>query len=199
MLDGLEQEQSYLQSRFKDQLAIVSELGPGSGIVTTFLMQNCIPNVTGSMYLAIDISPWALDATMDAQIRNDCQGRYLSVIQSDLTKCLRKNTIDLLVFNPPYVPAEEVPQRPSNEDDRGHWLELALLGGQDGMVITQQVLDQLDTILSPKGVAYILFCARNKPELVSHRMTRQGWDVELVINRKAGWEVLSIYRFTRQL
>lgn len=197
VLDCLEQEQSFLQSRFKEQLAVVCELGPGSGIVTTFLMQNDIPNSEGSVYLALDVSPWALEATLDTQKRNGCQNRYLSVIQSDLSKCLRRNSTDLLVFNPPYVPAERVPERPSHGDDKGQWLDLALLGGEDGMVVTQEVLNQLDTILSQEGVAYILFCARNKPEQVVENMKRQGWSVDLIINRKAGWEVLSIYRFTR--
>lgn len=199
LLDGLEQEHSFLQTRFKHQLAVVCELGPGSGIVTTFLMQNDIPSSKGSIYLALDISPWALEATQDTQSRNDCQSRYLSVIQSDLAKCLRHNSTDLLVFNPPYVPAEQVPERPSSsKDDKRQWLDLALLGGEDGMVITRQVLDQLDSILSQQGVAYILFCARNKPEQVAESMRQQGWNVDLIINRKAGWEVLSIYRFTRQ-
>lgn len=197
LLDGLEQEQSFLEARFRDQLAIVCELGPGSGIVSTFLMQNGIPRNGGSIYLALDISPWALEATEDAQRRNDCQNRYLSVIQSNLATCLRNNSADVLVFNPPYVPAEQVPERP-NEDEKSQWLDLALLGGEDGMVITQQVLDKLDEILSLQGVAYILFCARNKPEQVAENMRRNGWKADLIINRKAGWEVLSVYRFTRQ-
>ena len=48
-------------------------------------------------------------------------------------------------------------------------LDLALLGGKDGMAITDKLLRQLEQILSPDGVAYILFCARNKPKEVIKR------------------------------
>lgn len=65
------------------------------------------------------------------------------------------------------------------------------------MVITWKVLNNLTNVLSKSGVAYILFCARNKPETVTSIMQLKGWNVEVVINRKAGWEVLSVLKFTR--
>ncbi|CAL9730532.1 eRF1 methyltransferase catalytic subunit Mtq2p [Monosporozyma unispora] len=200
VLDSLEKDISFLNERFQNQLAIVGEIGPGSGIVTTFMMKNGVPSKSTSLYFALDISPWALEATKETAKLNECSEKdsYLEVIQSDLTTSLRKKQVDILVFNPPYVPAEDVPEVPSTREETDQWLDLALLGGKDGMVITQKVIDQLDYILSPKGVAYILFCARNKPEeLVAKVMETQPWNVELVEHRKAGWEVLSVYRFSR--
>lgn len=201
VLDSLEKDLPYLNDRFKDNFSLVCELGPGSGIVTTFMMQNEIPNKNNSLYFALDISPWALEATIDTAKLNGCteKDHYLEPVQSDLTSSLRAKQVDILVFNPPYVPAEEVPEVPTKREETDQWLDLALLGGKDGMVITQKVIDQLDTILSPKGVAYILFCARNNPEeLVSKIIESQPWDIELVEHRKAGWEVLSVYRFSRK-
>lgn len=199
LLDCLENEQQYLASRFQHEMALVCELGPGSGIVTTFMMQNGIPARDSSVYLAVDISPWALEATGDTVKRNECSGTYLDPVQCDLASCLKPQQVDLLVFNPPYVPAESVPETPRTVDDHATWLDMALLGGEDGMEITEKLLQQLDTVMSRKGVAYILFCARNHPEEVANRMrTEHNWDVELVIHRKAGWEVLSVYRFCRK-
>lgn len=201
LLDSLEKDVTFLNERFKNQLAVVCELGPGSGIITTFMMQNSIPNKSSSLHFALDISPWALEATKGTANLNGCSEKdsYLEVVQSDLTSSFRKKQIDLLVFNPPYVPAEEVPEVPSTKEDTDQWLDLALLGGKDGMVITQKVIDQLDEVLSPNGVAYILFCARNKPEELIHKiMQTQPWNIQLVEHRKAGWEVLSVYRFSRK-
>lgn len=198
LLDTLEKEQTYLRARFQNRLAVICELGCGSGIVTTFMMQNGIPTKDESLYFAIDISPWALYATADTVERNHCHRTNLELLQNDLLTCLKPKEVDLLVFNPPYVPAEYVPDTPQSDEDRGSWLDLALLGGKDGMVVTQKLLDQLDEVLSPLGVAYILFCARNNPEQVAHKMsTEGGWKVELVMHRKAGWEVLSVYRFSK--
>ncbi|SMN21093.1 similar to Saccharomyces cerevisiae YDR140W MTQ2 S-adenosylmethionine-dependent methyltransferase of the seven beta-strand family [Maudiozyma saulgeensis] len=196
LLDSLENEQIYLANRFQNKLAVVCELGPGSGIVSTFMMQNKMPS-QNSIYLALDINPWALDATQDTAKRNDCNKVYLETIQSDLTSSTRHNQVDLLLFNPPYVPAETIPEIPETRDDIDTWLDLALVGGKDGMKITQLVLDQLDTTLSSEGVAYILFCARNRPEEVVKSMASH-WDITLVEHRKAGWEVLSVYRFIRK-
>lgn len=202
VLDSLEKDLLYLRERFKDGLALVCELGPGSGIITTFMIQNKIPNKSNSLYFSVDINPWALETTINTARINGCSETNcnLECVQSNLTTSIRKRQIDILVFNPPYVPAENVPEIPTSKENLDQWLELALLGGKDGMVITQQVIDQLDDILSPSGVAYILFCARNKPEqLISNIMnTCDLWNIDLIEHRKAGWEVLSVYRFSRK-
>ncbi|QLQ82381.1 hypothetical protein HG537_0H01430 [Torulaspora globosa] len=200
LLDCLEDQQEYLGSRFQDALSVVCELGPGTGVVTTFMMQNGIPTSGKSVYFGVDISPWALEATRDTVRRNKCDGIFMETVQCDLTSCLKPGEVDLLVFNPPYVPAENVPEIPDDAVDRSRWLDLALLGGENGMAVTERLLQQLDTVLSRNGVAYILFCARNHPEEVAERMRNEyGWEVELVIHRKAGWEVLSVYRFSRKI
>lgn len=195
LLDCLEIERGFLKKRFGGKLSIVCELGPGSGIVTTFMMQNEIPtNANESIYLASDVNPWALETTCETVKRNNCEKTFLEVLQSDLATNIRRNEIDLLVFNPPYVPAENVPDLPEEGENPDKWLDLALLGGPEGMDITCKVLNTLDMILSPNGVAYILFCARNRPEDMVRAMS-DSWDIKLVEQRKAGWEILSVYRF----
>ena len=201
MLDCLERECKYLSQKFGNNLTIVSELGVGSGIVTTFMMQHSIPN-RRSLYLGLDINPWALEASITTAKDNHIdRGVYLDLIQSNLFSALRNNQIDLLIFNPPYVPSEAVPTTPGDNIDSGAWLDLALEGGEDGMEVTKLVLNQLSSILSANGVAYILFCARNRPEFIVKNMSEseefKGWDIQLVERRRAGWEVLSVYRFAR--
>ncbi|CCE62244.1 hypothetical protein TPHA_0C00880 [Tetrapisispora phaffii CBS 4417] len=199
LLDSLEDEQLFLKDRFKNKLTVVSEFGPGTGIVLTFMMQNHIPTMGNSLYFGLDISPWAVKTTLETAKKNDCDKSYLDCIQTDLGSNLRNNQVDVLVFNPPYVPAEKVPLVPADEKDIHTWLDLALEGGKNGMVVTQRVLDNLGNILSPDGVAYILFCAQNRPEeIVKDMIDNYSWKVELVKQRKAGWEVLSVYRFSRR-
>ncbi|CAI4058267.1 S-adenosylmethionine-dependent methyltransferase SKDI_04G3640 [Saccharomyces kudriavzevii IFO 1802] len=198
ILDCLEKEHDFLKQRFAHRLAVVCEIGSGSGIVTTFIMQNEILPPETSIHLALDINPWALESTLGTAKLNSCDDSFLDVIQSDLNSCLRNNQIDILIFNPPYVPAECVPEVPRSREEADQWLDLALLGGKDGMAITSKLLQQLDKILSPDGIAYILFCARNKPEeVVQEFLETYGWNVKLIEMRKAGWEVLSVYSFTR--
>lgn len=113
LLDSLEKEQQFLNERFHSHLSVVCELGPGSGIITTFMLQHGIPSKNKSIYFALDINPWALEATHATAKLNACQDKFLDTVQSDLTSSLRNKEIDVLVFNPPYVPADNVPMVPS--------------------------------------------------------------------------------------
>jgi release factor glutamine methyltransferase len=120
--------------------------------------------------------------------------------------------VDVLVFNPPYVPTSELPDLPQPEtlsglapmtsfENGSHLLALSYAGGADGMETTDRLLVLLPTILSSRGVAYILLCAQNKPEAVKERVRAWGsdWAVETVRSsgKKAGWEKLQIVRIWR--
>lgn len=192
LLDCLEARIAHLQAR---KYPVVCEIGTGSGIVTTFLKKHVFPY---GVFLATDLNPTACATALATVARNDeLSFNSVEALQMSLTTGIKARSIDVLVFNPPYVPAEEVPEIPETVgDDR--WLDLALLGGDDGMVVTWKVLDNLDDILADGGVAFILFCARNKPDDVAKTMRARGWSVETVEQRKAGWEVLSVLEISRR-
>lgn len=121
----------------------------------------------------------------------------IDTCQMNLTRAILPKAVDILIFNPPYVPAEIVPNIPNDDRDLT-WLDLALLGGPDGMVVTWELLNNLDSVISDNGVAFILFCARNKPDSVKREMESRGWLVDLIMNRRAGWEVLTVLRFMKR-
>lgn len=190
LLDCLEEEKTFLDT-FSSP--VVLEIGSGSGIVSTFA-HSLTPR---GAYFATDINPIACQITQKTwDLNNTPTSDPIEVIRGSLVP-LRPHSVDVLLFNPPYVPSENVPDTPaSDRDDK--WIYLALDGGKDGMEVTNIVLDNLDSILSPTGCAYILFCARNFPDQVQKRMEEKGWDVKTFGTRKAGWERLSVLRFTRR-
>ncbi|VVT54125.1 uncharacterized protein SAPINGB_P003919 [Magnusiomyces paraingens] len=194
-LDMLEKDVSNIHFRFKSNYpAIVLEIGTGSGIVTTFVQQNILTGSQG-LYLTTDLNIHACIASLETSKENGgCT--YMDTLRASLATPLRPNIIDLLLFNPPYVPDEIVPTIPQTDDDDA-WLDLALLGGSDGMEVTWKLLNELDSILSSRGAAYIIFCKRNKPESVAEIMQSRGWTATQIGERKAGWEVLSLWRFNR--
>lgn len=178
----------------------VVELGVGSGVVSTFIAANrIIPN---AFHIATDINATALETTRNTFAHNCAASSPapFDVLRANLTDAFRPHQIDVLLFNPPYVPSEEIPPVPSVQDDANDsWLDLALVGGHDGMLITSKVLASLDTVLAPEGEAYILFCARNNhPQVVQQfRQENPNFSVDCVIARKCGWEELAIYRFAK--
>lgn len=189
LLDCLEQEHNFLETL---KSPLVLEIGSGSGIVSTFA-HSLIPKAS---YFATDINPVACEITKKTWDMNNSQtANGIEAIRASLVP-FRANSVDVLVFNPPYVPTEDVPPLPEKEiDDK--WLYLALDGGKDGMEVTNIVLESLDNILSPTGCAYILFCARNFPDQIKQNMEAKGWEVKEFGTRKAGWERLTVLRFRR--
>lgn len=194
LLDCLEEDQKYLRKNLARKLPVVCEIGSGSGIVIAFIRQHLYP---WGIYIATDINPHACRAALATLEKNSSQCHSYDACLMDCTTAIRYQNIDLLVFNPPYVPAETVPSHPDAPGDDA-WLDLALLGGYDGMEVTWRVLKSLGSILAPSGIAYVLFCARNRPLEVCSYMREHGWNADEIVTRKAGWEVLTVVRFTRR-
>lgn len=172
---------------------LVLEIGSGSGIVSTF-----VHSLWGSkaIYMATDLNLNACENTLQTwELNNPAGTQQIEAIQASLVP-LRPRSVDVLIFNPPYVPSEDVPEVPDSKDN-DRWIYLALDGGEDGMEVTRLLLDQLDDVLTPTGCAYILFCARNKPKEQQAMMESRGWKVSWLDTRKAGWEVLSVLRFEK--
>ncbi|KAK9473286.1 S-adenosyl-L-methionine-dependent methyltransferase [Dipodascopsis tothii] len=190
LLDLLHEEASYINSRFR--CPVVLELGVGSGVVSTFVHKHVVPL---GIFIGTDMNPYACSDAARTSMANGGT-EYFEAIRTDLWLGIRPNLVDVLIFNPPYVPDEFVPSA-TDCQARDDWLDLALSGGTDGMETTTKVLDNLGKILSSRGIAYILFCGRNKPSEVADKMCKQGWKATVVGQRRAGWEALSVWRFQR--
>ena len=224
-------ECAFLKARFLAScpIPLVLEVGIGSGVVLAFVTQFA-EHMFGSphvMTLGFDINVHACTASLQTISKSCDSARQsgqphavpLGVMQSDLATACRPGTVDVLMFNPPYVPTSKLPLqgklaetevegpvgRPFEhakfaEDSR--LLELSYAGGKDGMEVTARLLEQIPSLLSPRGVAYVLLCEGNKPEVVKESIRAWGdrWAVE-TINRsgkKAGWEKLQIVRIWRK-
>ncbi|KAJ4415568.1 S-adenosylmethionine-dependent methyltransferase [Neurospora sp. IMI 360204] len=225
-------ETAFLSSRFVSPTSptspsstagapLILEVGPGSGVVIAFLTAHA-STIFGTPHVlttAIDVSPFACAATnltiSKAVTENPfTSGSWTSAIQGDLVSPLRAGTVDVLVFNPPYVPTPDLPAPPpvplqelrekTTFEEDSHLLELTYAGGRDGMETTDRLIEALPGVLSERGVAYILLCAQNKPEEVKGRIRAMGtteaeWKAETVgtSGKQAGWEKLQIVRVWR--
>ncbi|KAL4979031.1 hypothetical protein BDW66DRAFT_128410 [Aspergillus desertorum] len=231
-------ESAWLKSRFPPSTPspLLLEVGSGSGVVLAFLTANS-PLILGRvdvLALATDVNRNACVATQktvtvaveerQAELNKDANAQVksksvsLSAITGDLCTALRPGTVDVLLFNPPYVPTEELPALPSTSDAltseselaRGakferdsYYLSLTYAGGRDGMETTNRLLESIPEALDPdRGVAYVLLCAQNRPEEVKSRIRGwgRGWRAESVGNSgvQAGWEKLVIVRIWKE-
>ncbi|KAI9868735.1 MAG: S-adenosylmethionine-dependent methyltransferase [Trichoglossum hirsutum] len=221
-------ESRFLHSRFSTTPSapppLALEIGSGSGVVVAFLTAHAraILGRADLLTAATDVNAFACAATRSTVegARGDGdgggggggggEGVFLDAVLADLDAPLRPGEVDLLVFNPPYVPTPDVPplphlltRPPADAFDRdSHLLSLAYAGGPDGMATTDRLLRRLPDLLSCRdGVAYLLLCAQNCPSGVAARVKAwgPGWDVETVARSgmAAGWEKLQVLRIWR--
>ncbi|ESZ99520.1 hypothetical protein SBOR_0085 [Sclerotinia borealis F-4128] len=222
-------EKDFLRQRFprKEQISIspspfVVEIGTGSGVVLSFVHAHAeiIFGRADILTAGVDVNRYACEATQETvrvaekeQTSQDLpHGSYLGNVVGNLGTCLKAGMVDVLVFNPPYVPSPDVPvpelSGAGNEDGSVTYegdsklLALSYAGGMDGMEITNRLIDALPEVLNKeRGCAYILLCAQNKPEDVKRRIHEFGheWKVETVRNsgKVGGWEKLQIVRIWR--
>lgn len=237
-------ESSFLTERFcsaadrADQTTfppapLVLEVGVGSGVVLAFLTANAqeIFGRTDILTLGTDINPYACQATKQTVLKA-CQNisraserssprssdvSFLATLNADLVTSIRSNVVDVLIFNPPYVPTCELPKIPADgfEFERtpndakstefannSYLISLSYAGGTDGMEVTNRLLAELPHIInSVRGVAYILLCKQNKPDEVVQQVRRWGpkWSASIVgqSGKTGGWEKLAILRICR--
>ncbi|KAL4940822.1 hypothetical protein BDV06DRAFT_223695 [Aspergillus oleicola] len=238
-------ESAWLKDRFSTQpqspSPLILEVGSGSGVVIGFLTANShlILGRTDVLSLSTDVNATACIATKETvrkavderqtstqdEKETEALGKgpkstMLSAVTADLTTPLRPGTIDILLFNPPYVPTEDLPAMPSTYDTNidtsslsrsakferdSYYLSLTYAGGYDGMETTDRLLEAIPGVLDPeRGVAYVLLCAQNRPKEVKERI--RGWEgggkwrAETVGNSgvQAGWEKLVIVRIWRE-
>jgi release factor glutamine methyltransferase len=219
-------EAVFLRDRFAHASSnppLVLEVGVGSGVVLAFAAANAniIFGRDDVLTLGTDINSFACKAaaqTVDTAIKESSGGRsvFLDVVNGDLATAIRPHSVDIFIFNPPYVPAElpdfsrhenfnalPVNQPNTTFDQDSYLLELSYAGGEDGMVVTNRMLEQIPDILELKrGVAYVLLCAQNKPEDVKRQIRNRGtgWKAETVSKsgKQAGWEKLQILRIWKE-
>jgi len=221
--DAIEQDRKYLHEELKPKLVV--EVGCGSGCVITFLaqlLQSCDATKT-CQCIATDINPKALDVTTRTAKANDVTVECVQTL--DLVTGLEDrlhHKVDVLVFNPPYVPTpdEEVwdpskhtlfslgegeeaeKTRPKLEGtDLDSLITASWAGGENGRIVIDRFLPLLPSLLSPRGLndddknggrCYLVLVEENKPGEIIQIVESLGLTGRIVLDRRARNEGLQI-------
>ncbi|TDL28756.1 S-adenosyl-L-methionine-dependent methyltransferase [Rickenella mellea] len=191
LLDGLENDAVELQNL---DPKICLEIGSGSGCVSAF-----VGKLLGSsrcLYLTTDINPYASKCTVSTGKQNAVPIESITAsLDSPLALRLRRN-VDLLIFNPPYVPtsSEEADAAQESRGIGGSWA-----GGTDGMEITGLFLNNLPNLLSTNGRFYLVGVAVNNISAIHQNLRGLRLDGKVILHRRAGREHLYVMKFMRIL
>ena len=111
LMDAFIKDKSYI---LQLNPSIIVEIGVGSGVITSFIRSlitsNANPSSRSFINFGTDLNPFALKATSETAKLNKQPSPEL--INCDLlTPFLHrwKGLIDILIFNPPYVPTDHEP------------------------------------------------------------------------------------------
>ena len=130
----------------------VADIGTGSGCIALSLAQEgAYDEIT-----AIDRSTEALAL---ARVNRELVAGRVSLVQADLCAPVGHGTLDALIANPPYLTAAEYASLESSVRD---WEPaMALVSGEDGMVVATRLLDEGRDVVRPRGwLALEVDCSR---------------------------------------
>lgn len=147
--------------------------GTGSGCLAIVLALR----VPSARVMAIDLSPTALERARSNARRHGLEDR-IGWVESDGCRALAPGeTFDLVVANPPYVTAAEIPTLAP--EVRDYDPRLALDGGQDGLDFYRRLAEELIPRLRPDGRAMLEFGDGQAPAVAGF-FTDAGWIVDEV-------------------
>ena len=172
-------EDSFLLEKFVKAYAVgrVLDMGTGSGIqALAAAQQEDVRSV-----LALDIQKEVI-----AYCKKTVVNKKITWVQSDLFSSLKKNkTFDTIIFNPPYLPADEKDPHP------------ALDGGKKGYETLLNFIEQAPDFLEKEGIIFIVFSSITKKDLVDEALRNKMLDVELLEKQHVSFEDLYIYKITK--
>ncbi len=153
----------------------VLDYGTGSGCIAVSLAKNC----PAARVHALDISPAALERARANAARHGVGDRVEFWASDGLNGLDPGLSFDLILSNPPYVPAGEIATL--EPEVRDHDPRLALDGGVDGLTFYRRQASELAGVLRSGG-GWIFELGDGQSEAVRESLLQQNWIVETVHN-----------------
>lgn len=135
---------------------VIVDLGTSTGIITESLKKR-------NTLISVDLNIKAL-----------YNHRGGNLVRADLLCSIDQDSVDLIVFNPPYVPDTDDP---------------IIGGGPHG----REVIDKFINIVSAKTF-YLLVIEANNPREIVNVLRARGYEVEILKRRKILGETIYIIR-----
>ncbi len=173
-------EDSYLLSEFVKKLAFgaVLDVGSGSGVQSlAALKSNRVKSV-----IASDID----DETINYLKRN-IHNSKMKIIKSDIFSKI-KNKFDTIIFNPPYLPADE---------SEAPEVTRSTAGGKHGYEILERFFSEASDHLKPDGIILIVFSSLTKRIKVDESIYKYGFEYQLLKTEKIPFEELYVYKIVK--
>lgn len=184
LCDALEQDHETIRVTRPERAL---EIGCGSGCVITFFGQLTKRLDVKCKLFATDVNAKALDASRRTAEANNVE---ISFSQVDLLgeDAPVDNSVDVLLFNPPYVPTPP-------EEVGGTSIEASWAGGLHGREVINRFLPILPHLMKKvTGVCYLVLVEENKPEEIKGILRGMNLAGDICLRKRARNEALQIMK-----
>ncbi|MFX1314391.1 MAG: HemK2/MTQ2 family protein methyltransferase [Promethearchaeota archaeon] len=176
--------ENYFDGIKVNQIKNILDLGTGTGIIAIFfqLIKQKISNFNPKIY-ASDILEEALICAKINEKLNSIENEII-FLKSDLFESFPmslKNTFDVVIFNPPYLPSLDL----DVEKERKKSIDYSWNGGKKGYEILLKFIDQVKNYLYLQNSSYIYFISSSRVNLhdLIDIIKQKGFENE-ILNKK---------------
>jgi release factor glutamine methyltransferase len=156
----------------------VLDVGCGAGLGTVFAASKA-QNV-----VSIDISFEAVKNTMENLRRNN-QEDNVGVIQSDLLSAIsKKRKFSVIMFNPPYLPA----------DENTTMMDHAHIGGEQGTELTQRFVVQASQYIKEGGRLFVVISTLADIAIVFKTLEGTGFQIQHITEKSLFFEKIQVIK-----
>lgn len=149
----------------------VLDFGTGSGCLAVVLAAKC----PGARVCAVDLSPAALEVARANAVRHGVGDRIAFLCGDGFAPLPAEARFNLIVANPPYIPAAGI--EALQPEVRDHDPRLALDGGPDGLAFMRRLANEAPARLAAAGRLMVEF-GDGQAEAVAGLFAATGWQVE---------------------
>lgn len=160
----------------------ILEIGAGTGIISLILAKK------GANVTAVDISE---DAVKCVELNKEVNNLEIEVLKGHLFNPVPKKQFDMVIFNPPYLPEEEMDYLLEKQ------YKLALIGGEEGCELILEFLDKLPTYLKDDGIALIVVSSLSNLERIDKKITKIRMHSEIKRQKRFFFETLYVYELKK--
>ncbi len=150
------------------------DMGCGSGIQTAALLLGGAESVH-----AIDLNPAAIRTTQK-MIETYFANAHTQCTLGNLFEGV-KGKYDVIVFNPPYVPSDEL-----------KWMEVD--GGEEGREVINRFMSQFPKHLGETGMCLLLVSSLNGIENIQTTLHKRHFKTKVVSSLKLSFEALHVIK-----
>lgn len=155
----------------------ILEIGVGCGIISIFAASK------GAHVISTDISSHAIKCAIHNSKLNNMKNR-IDFIRCDLFTPIKKRPpFDLIIFNPPYLPADREP------DDM---LKRAWTGGKKGNEVILKFLNKLNEIADRKTRILLIISSLSGEKEIYQSIRKNFFDYKVIKKQKFSFEEITL-------